>query len=109
MARRSFAGVISRPALRQGSPAGMKRTLSSLSCWRAVSARIRWPMWIGSKVPPITPSLIVVGSAVPLDLDVPNPDSVARTGTGAPHCLLQTHTPQPLLQLVHGVVAAIRE
>ena len=41
-----------------GSPATMNQTRSSPHASRHCSARIRWPRWIGSNVPPKSPSLM---------------------------------------------------
>src|SRR4051794_596021 len=39
-----------------GRGAGTNKTWSSRACSRACSARIRWPWWTGSKLPPKTPT-----------------------------------------------------
>src|SRR5215213_1460561 len=53
---RCSAGLTERPALWYGCPVGTKRTSSSPNHACTSLAATRWPWWIGSKVPPITPS-----------------------------------------------------
>src|SRR5260370_30791127 len=48
-------GVNARSSLCGGRAAGMNQTWSSSPCSRHCSARIKWPKWIGSNVPPKTP------------------------------------------------------
>src|SRR5688500_16186168 len=61
-ASRSAAGAITSPRFCQGSPATTSSTRSRSSAWRTSTAATRWPMWIGSNVPPSTPSRVMGGA-----------------------------------------------
>ena len=60
----------------------------------------------GSKVPPKTPSF---SPSCHSSSTSPTRDDGRRPGAGAPHRPLQAHAPQPLLQLVQGLVAALAQ
>src|SRR5690606_13827618 len=55
MRYRCSAGVTRWCCLNPGLPVGTKTTSSSPRCAAASLAATRWPWWMGSNVPPITP------------------------------------------------------
>src|SRR5699024_6498050 len=55
MRYRSSAGETGRSRVCHGSPVGTKATSRSPNRWATSLAATRWPWWMGSKVPPITP------------------------------------------------------
>src|SRR3954470_19394123 len=56
MRYRSSAGLTAKSLFCQGCPVGTKTTSSRPKRSATSLAATRWPWWIGSKVPPMTPS-----------------------------------------------------
>src|SRR5690242_11398053 len=56
MRYRCSAGVTSTSCLKDGAPVGTKTTSSRSNSAATSLAATRWPWWMGSNVPPITPS-----------------------------------------------------
>jgi len=59
---RCFASMIFSVTLWGGMEAGMKMTSSSWKACQISSAPLRWPRWMGLKVPPNNPILLPLGS-----------------------------------------------
>jgi len=59
---RCFASTIFSVTLWGGMEAGMKMTSSSWKACQISSAPLRWPRWMGLKVPPNNPILLPLGS-----------------------------------------------
>ena len=62
---RSSAADTFRSSFCQGWPVGTKMTSSSAKMCATSLAATRWPWWMGSNVPPITPILILPPVPIP--------------------------------------------
>src|SRR5688572_27701966 len=99
------------PGLCGGRPAGTNRIRSSFSDSRASSAMARCPMWIGSNVPPITPSLVngssparSPGLGLPLELDRAEANGVTWLDARASELLVRAQAFEIALEPLGGLL-----
>ena len=106
------AGLIGWPCLCGGRPAGTKTTRSRPSARAPSWATARCAMWIGSNVPPNTPSepprsrrsrqRVLPGLRLPFELGRPDPDQVARRDPGAPQLAVDAEPRELALEPFRG-------